>query len=66
MGWVDRRRIIIDKIVETIIESNREEKSIDGEAFIDHIAEEENCSRRTAREYYKIAMIRFEKINQGQ
>ena len=60
MGWIDRRKTIIARIVATFI--GLKGKDFDKENFREQISSEYGCSMRTAAEYIRIGEANFKQM----
>lgn len=60
MTWIDRRKNIISKIVETLKKLGK--KTYDPMKFREEICREYGCTMRTASEYLKIGLANFKQM----
>ena len=56
----------INELVGTLRQIKEDEKEIDVKALIDEVCIRHGCSEKTAREYLKIAMLKFDRHNEGE
>ena len=62
MAWLERRDLIIKKIILTLEKIELDGSRPDREKFIALICSDTGCARRTAIEYLTVAETRFDQI----
>lgn len=63
MSHQEKRKVLIQKIVNTYIDADKAEKYINQDELIAIMGAEEGVSRRTALEYIKCAAVILEKMD---
>lgn len=57
-----RRVMIINQIIQTLIKITQEGLTLDVDKLIIEICAEHGCSERTAKEYYKVAVEKYNQL----